>query len=67
MIETWITPASYILYRYFHHKECKLHIEIDSPFDFMEKKAFDGNATIPYKLVRHSSKDCPLSDAAGGT
>jgi SAM-dependent methyltransferase len=56
MIEPWITPASYLLYRYFHHEDCKLRIDIESPFSSPGKKAFDGNATIPYNLVRHVRK-----------
>jgi SAM-dependent methyltransferase len=55
MIEPWITPASYLLYRYFHHEDCTLRIDIRNPFDSTGKKAFDGNATIPYNLVRHCS------------
>ncbi len=53
MIEPWITPASYLLYRYFHHEDCTLSIDIHSPFSSTRKNAFDGNATIPYKLVRY--------------
>jgi SAM-dependent methyltransferase len=55
MIEPWITPASYLLYRYFHHEDCTLRIDIRNPFDSTGKNAFDGNATIPYNLVRHCS------------
>ena len=57
MIEPWITPASYLLYRYFHHEDCTLRIDVESPFDSAGKKAFDGNATIPYNLIRHYSKN----------
>ena len=57
MIEPWITPASYLLYRYFHQEDCTLRIDIHNPFDSTGKKAFDGNATIPYNLVRHYSKE----------
>ncbi len=53
MIEPWITPASYLLYRYFHHEDCALGIDIADPFASGGKQAFDGNATIPYKLVQH--------------
>ena len=62
MIEPWITPASYLLYRYFHHEDCTLKIDIRRPFESARKKAFDGNATIPYNLVRHwqRSPDLPL-------
>jgi SAM-dependent methyltransferase len=57
MIEPWITPASYLLYRYFHHEDCTLRIDIRNPFDSTGKKAFDGNATIPYNVVRHYSQE----------
>jgi SAM-dependent methyltransferase len=56
MIEPWITPSSYLLYRYFHHEDCTLRIDIDNPFAAAGKKAFDGNATIPYNVVRHYSR-----------
>ena len=52
-IEPWITPFSYLLYRYFHHEDCTLTIDLRRPFEATRKKAFDGNATIPYKLARH--------------
>jgi len=51
-IEPWITPASYVLYRYFHHEDCKLSIDIAEPFGAAGKQAFDGNAAIPYLVVR---------------
>ena len=51
-IEPWITPPSYILYRYFHHEDCVLSIDIAQPFRSTGKQAFDGNAAIPFRLVR---------------
>jgi SAM-dependent methyltransferase len=51
-IEPWITPPSYILHRYFHHEDCVLSIDIAEPFRSTGKQAFDGNAAIPYRLVR---------------
>jgi SAM-dependent methyltransferase len=56
MIEPWMTPASYVLYRYFHHEDCRLRVDIHSPFASTGKSAFDGNATIPYNVVRHYSR-----------
>jgi SAM-dependent methyltransferase len=53
MIEPWITPASFVLYRYFHHEDCRLDIDVERPFADDAKNAFDGNATIPFKLIRH--------------
>lgn len=51
-IEPWITPASWILYRYFHREDCDLSIDIAAPFRSAGKAAYDGNAAIPYKLAR---------------
>ena len=56
MIEPWITPLSFLLYRYFHHEDCCLSIDLAHPFNKSEKKAFDGNAVIPFKLLRHYNK-----------
>ena len=63
MIEPWITPASYLLYRFFHHEDCTLRIDIRAPFDSAKKNAFDGNATIPFNLVEHAKHvgDMPLT------
>jgi SAM-dependent methyltransferase len=55
MIEPWITPVSYLLYRYVHHEECTLRVDIRDPFGSARKNAFDGNAAIPRNLVRHCS------------
>jgi SAM-dependent methyltransferase len=60
-IEPWITPPSYILYRYFHHEDCVLAIDIAEPFHSTGKQAFDGNAAIPFQLVRRMR-----TDSAGG-
>jgi SAM-dependent methyltransferase len=54
MIEPWITAPSYLLYRYFHHEECSLTVDMRRPFGELEKRAFDGNAAIPFKLLRQS-------------
>lgn len=51
-IEPWITPASWILYKCFHHEECRLRVDIHRPFELTGKRPYDGNATIPYLLVR---------------
>ncbi len=52
MIEPWITAPSYLLYRYFHHEDCSLEVDLRCPFDELGKKAFDGNAAIPFKLLK---------------
>src|SRR2546426_669557 len=52
MIEPWITAPSYFLYRYFHHEDCSLKVDLRCPFGELDKKAFDGNAAIPFKLLK---------------
>lgn len=51
MIEPWITPFSFVLWRFFHHEDCHLCIDLACPFNGT-KKAFDGNSAIPFKLLR---------------
>jgi SAM-dependent methyltransferase len=48
MIEPWITPPSWVLYRYFHHEDCRLGVDLTRPFGGDDKAALDGNAAIPY-------------------
>jgi SAM-dependent methyltransferase len=55
MIEPWITVPSYLLYRYFHHEECSLAVDVRRPFGELGKRAFDGNAAIPFKLLQHGT------------
>jgi SAM-dependent methyltransferase len=52
MIEPWITVPSYFLYHYFHHEDCSLAIDVRRPFGELGKEAFDGNAAIPFKLIK---------------
>ena len=53
LIEPWITPFSYLVYRYFHQEDCDLSAR---PWDLrnapsrLDKKAFEGNQAIPYLL-----------------
>ena len=56
MIEPWLTPASYFLYRCFHHEACVLFTDLDKPFGSSKKRPYDGNAAIPYKVVRNGTR-----------
>jgi SAM-dependent methyltransferase len=53
MVEPWITPCSYVLYRFLHHEDCRLRAELARPFGTSAKRALDGNAAIPLKWLRH--------------
>ena len=52
MIEPWITPLSWVLYRWFHHEDCRLGVDIERPFADGAKAALDGNAAIPYLVLK---------------
>jgi SAM-dependent methyltransferase len=54
LIEPWITPFSRLVYTYFHQEGCEMSLTpwSDSGTGFGEhKRAFDGNAAIPYLLI----------------
>jgi arylsulfatase A-like enzyme/SAM-dependent methyltransferase len=51
LVEPWITPLGWIVYRFFHQEECRLRIDPWKPFPGPEKDAFDGNAALPWRLV----------------
>ena len=59
MIEPWITVPSYLLYRYFHHEDCSLAVDVRRPFGEVGKEAFDGNAALPFKLLKHGMPGAP--------
>lgn len=57
MVEPWITPLSFLLYRFLHHEDCRLGVDLTRPFGGDRKRAFDGNAAIPFLLFRHLMRD----------
>jgi len=53
LVETWVTPFSYFIYRYLHQEDCDLSarpLEGKAIRSESVKKAFDGNQAIPYLL-----------------
>jgi SAM-dependent methyltransferase len=61
MVEPWITAPSWVLYRYFHHEECRLGVDVARPFGSDAKAALEGNAAIPYlALARLHEAGLPL-------
>jgi hypothetical protein len=53
LVEPWVTPFSYVVYRYFHQEDCDLSALpwiSDDEHCVAAKKAFDGNTAIPYLL-----------------
>ena len=57
MVEPWVTPASFLLYRYFHHEDCRLGIDVARPFGDPGKRALDGNSAIPRLVLRRWQRD----------
>jgi SAM-dependent methyltransferase len=54
-IEPWITPLSYPIYRFFHQEDCSLGVDPRAPFGTGDKRPFDGDQALPWKLVRAAS------------
>jgi hypothetical protein len=50
VIEPWVSPLSYVLYRFFHHETCEIGVDLALPFGETTKRYMDGNAAIPRKL-----------------
>jgi SAM-dependent methyltransferase len=53
-VEPWVTPVSYPVYRWLHQEGCRLDLDPWRPFGLADedKPAFDGDAAVPYRLVR---------------
>ncbi|HYB53737.1 MAG TPA: class I SAM-dependent methyltransferase [Thermoanaerobaculia bacterium] len=57
LIEPWITPPSWVLYRFFHHEDCRLGVDLRDPFGGGGKRALDGNAAIPYLALGRLARE----------
>lgn len=56
LVEPWLTPLSYPVYKWFHQEDCDSRIDEWHPFAAVAgKAAFDGNAAIPGRLVKRTS------------
>ena len=51
LVEPWITPFGWVIYRFFHQEDCRLGVDPWDPFP-PGKDSFDGNAAVPWRLVR---------------
>ena len=54
LVEPWITPLGWLVYRFFHQEECRLRVDPWDPFPGPDKDAFDGNAAVPWLLQRRT-------------
>jgi len=52
LVEPWITPLSWVVYRFFHEEDCRLSVDAWRPFPGPAKDSFDGDAAVPWKIVR---------------
>ena len=51
LVEPWITPFSWVIYRFFHQEDCRLGVDPWSPFPAHGKDSFEGDAAVPWKMV----------------
>lgn len=51
LVEPWISPLSWLVYRLFHEEECRLSVDPWRPFP-PGKSGFDGDAALPWRIVR---------------
>ena len=52
LVEPWITPFSWPIYRFVHQEECRLSVDPWQPFPVGGKDSFDGDAAVPWRMVR---------------
>jgi SAM-dependent methyltransferase len=59
VVEPWVTPFSYPIYRWLHHEGCRLHLDPWNPFGTRKgrKDAFEGDAAVPWALVRRTPRE----------
>ena len=64
LVEPWITPFSYFIFRFLHQERCDLSETpwiVNPSGEALEKLAFDGNQAIPYLLFGPKSRSTTLS------
>jgi SAM-dependent methyltransferase len=54
LVEPWVTPLSYPVYRFLHQEGCAPGIDAREPFG-ADKAAFDGDAAVPGAVVKAGS------------
>jgi SAM-dependent methyltransferase len=52
LVEPWISPLSWVVYRFFHQEHCRLSVDPWKPFPTAGKDSFEGDAAVPWKIVR---------------
>lgn len=54
LVEPWITPLSWPVFRFLHHERCRLAVDPWQPFPEDDKDSFDGDAAIPWRITRRT-------------
>jgi SAM-dependent methyltransferase len=57
LVEPWITPLSWPIYRFLHEEDCRLGVDPWHPFPETGKQSFDGDAAVPWRLVRDTGQE----------
>jgi SAM-dependent methyltransferase len=57
LVEPWITPLSWPVFRFLHHESCRLGIDPWRPFPSDDKDSFEGDAAVPWRLVRDTDAE----------
>jgi len=52
LVEPWITPFSWPIYRFFHQEACRLGVDPWHPFAGAAKDSFEGDAAVPWRMAR---------------
>lgn len=52
LVEPWISPLSWPVYRFLHQEGCRLGIDPVRPFPGPAKDSFEGDAALPWRIVR---------------
>lgn len=56
VIEPWVTPLSYPIYRFLHQEGCRLRLDPWDPFPARDaKEAFEGDSGVVWRLLRDTS------------
>jgi hypothetical protein len=56
VVEPWVTPLSYPIYRWLHQEGCTLALDPRRPFGDGRKAPMDGDAAVVWRLVRGTAE-----------
>jgi SAM-dependent methyltransferase len=57
LVEPWLSPLSWPIYRFLHEEDCRLSGDPWRPFPGSAKAAFEGDAALPWRLLRAACED----------